>query len=397
MHILITGYFYLPTGMASSARIRNIAYGFKAAGADVSIIALKKNFYEEPEMKIIEEMEQAGITVDYAFDGSESLSLLDKLLIHKRAGDIVKDKTVKLHQQKKIDAVFLYGVAYSLHQPVLKFAKQIGATTLIDIVELRIKMLGIKDYFRDPQTIDIALGSIKTPQQTDIILTISEELYKKHNSKKDKYLLPGIEHWNRKEVTKTNDLNEDKFNLLYIGILSDRDDPAYLIELFKSILSQAPQATLTIVGNYMASKKKDYWVKEMQKKFGDAVYIAGRVTEAEMNRLKSEADGFILTRKNELPEICAFPTRLLEFLKLKKPVFISDVGDIPGYLEHMKEACILNGDLDNDSRNALSIINNKSLANNIGTSGWQKGSEVFNRETHMKNIYTLIKEYASSN
>ncbi|MDF1865108.1 MAG: hypothetical protein P1U70_09755 [Saprospiraceae bacterium] len=44
MNIIITGNFFFPTGMAASARIRNLAKGFRDNGANVYIIATSPPF-----------------------------------------------------------------------------------------------------------------------------------------------------------------------------------------------------------------------------------------------------------------------------------------------------------------------------------------------------------------
>jgi len=391
MHILIVGYFYLPTGMASSARIRNIAYGFTSAGSDVSIVAMKKNYYEEEELSIIKEMENNGISVDYALDETKTFSKFQKIFLYRICGMTFYKKAKNIHKQNPIDAIFLYGVGYSLHNKLIKYAKQINAITILDIVEHRLGMLKLRNFIENPHTLDVIRGALFTPKSVDVVCVISKKLFEIYKSKKHKYLLPGVEEW--KEDAKTECTNNSKgiFNFLYIGILVPRDNPKYLLKLFTEVCRINRDITLTLVGNYMASPQKDYWPNKFKAALGENVVTTGKVTEKQMFESKNEAQAFVLTRANNLPEICSFPTRMLEFLKQQKPTFISDVGDIPRYLDHMIDACILSGELQTDVDNLLKIVNDKSLASKIAMQGYKKGSQHFDRDDHTKNLLEIVK------
>jgi glycosyltransferase involved in cell wall biosynthesis len=79
----------------------------------------------------------------------------------------------------------------------------------------------------------------------------------------------------------------------------------------------------------------------------------------------------------------SFPTRLVEYLRTGRPVFVSDVGDISRYLRNGTEAVLLDP---RDPRRVASAIARVALRADrgaeIGRRGREAGARHFDRRRH---------------
>ena len=83
----------------------------------------------------------------------------------------------------------------------------------------------------------------------------------------------------------------------------------------------------------------------------------------------------------------SFPTRLVEYLKAGRPVFVSDVGDVRTYLRHGVDAFLLDPTSVEAVAGVLeSVILSEDRGYTVGHQGRRTGAALFNREEHARRI-----------
>jgi glycosyltransferase involved in cell wall biosynthesis len=396
MHIVIAGYFYFPTGMAASNRIKNLALGFINSGATVDIIAYKKTYYEQIELDEITYFEHLGIKIDFAIDSDKKRTKWEKAFLNSDASKTIVAKLQLLKEEKGIDMIFLYGDSYLLLNPIINFAKKNNIVTAIDIVEYRVKMFSALYYLSYPMALDILAGNLFLPGKVDLICTITTFLQKKYSKIKPTYLFPSIENWSNTEAN-ARIVEGQPFKFLYIGTLIKRDAPDQLYAIVKALKNMKSNFKLLVVGRFEKNPEGIKWSKIFESQFNDNITLLGEISVKQLKDYVNQADGFILSRQDAITERFSFPTRLVEYLKEAKPVFAASVGDIPKYLTHMKEAILIDPEKPEGCiEDICNVINNREFAYEIGINGFNKGREVFNNITHSKNILQKMSDLKKS-
>ncbi len=396
MKIIILGSYLFPTGIATSARIRNLARGFKEANAEVYIIAGSPPFndhnYSIGEWFDYEE----GIKLYFTSDNKSSFKSikLRKRLIFldcvRKASNVVK----QLIKQDKIDAIFLYEHSYLNYSKIIQTAKKQSIPTILDIVEIPIMKLKFSDLFTHPFQIDAYFSHKKLTPKIDIHSSITTYLQKLYDHTPSiKYLLPSIEAWDAPS-NKPFD-NSEVFTFAYVGALLEKDAPDRLFEFIDSLIDRKIDFKIKIIGRYESTAEGKSWMNKFkaEKRMNDFIVWLGETSDDELMNNLISSDGLILLRQNRIIEEYSFPTRLVEYLKTGNPVFITNKGDIPVYLEHMKNACFINSfDVSKTIDDVIEIIKNRSLAKEIGTNGYQTGRKVFNRKNHAQELINIIEQ-----
>ena len=396
MNILITGSFLFPTGMAASARLRNLAKGFKEAGAKVFVIAssppLSENKYPIKEWIDYEE----EIKLIFASNNKNKFNSkrVRKRLIYIESIKHTATLINHIVGKKKIDAVFLYGRSYLLFNSILKITEKHKIPTILDIVELPTLGLGFYEYLIHPFTLDSYLSHKKIATRVNVIASITtalEKLYDHSTSKK--YLLPSIENWN--EIVPLEIIKNDVYTFSYVGALLEKDAPDKLFQFVKILQEKEIDFKIKIIGRYENTSEGRGWKSkfEAESKFEKHLIWIGETTDEELALHLRSSDGLVLLRQNRKIEEYSFPTRLVEYLKTSKPVFITKKGDIPIYLNHMETACFIDPtNLSNSINDIVEVMRNKNLAKKLGEAGFEVGKEQFNRTVHADQLLTLVRQ-----
>lgn len=396
MNILITGSFLFPTGIAASARLRNLAKGFKEAGANVFVIASSPPFLENkyPIKQWIDYEE--GIKLIFASDNKNKFNnkRVRKRLIYFESIKNTANLLRNFVQENEVDAVFLYGRSYLLFNNILKVTEKYVIPTILDVVELPTLELGFHEYLIHPFTLDSYLSHKKIATRVDVICSITTSLEKLcgHSTSK-KYLLPSIENWN--ETTLVEIYKNDIFTFSYVGALLEKDAPDKLFEFIRLLQEREIDFKIKIIGRYENTSEGRSWKDkfESESNFEKHLIWVGETTDEDLALHLRSSDGLVLLRQNRKIEEFSFPTRLVEYLKTSKPVFITNKGDIPIYLNHMETACFIDPiNLSNSMNDIVEVMQNKNLAKKLGKAGFEVGKKQFNRTFHAAQLLTLVRQ-----
>ncbi|MDF1865107.1 MAG: glycosyltransferase [Saprospiraceae bacterium] len=299
-----------------------------------------------------------------------------------------------LIHQKDIHGLFLYGRSYLTFNGILRKSKKHNIPTILDVVELPTLNIGFHEYIIHPFTLDSYLSfksSSRHVSALSFITTSLQNLYGHVNC--EKYLLPSIESWKLEKVHQQLDNNVFVFS--YVGALLEKDAPNRLYELLKLLCLEQIEFQIKIIGRYEKFSEGRSWKQKFKDvaAFQKHIIWVGEVTDDELAIHLEKSNGLILLRQNRKLEEYSFPTRLVEYLKTSRPVFITDKGDIPIYLEHMKTACFIHpSDMSKSLSDIIKIMSNPSIGEKIGIGGFRIGSELFNRKFHSEKIIKLFQK-----
>jgi len=188
------------------------------------------------------------------------------------------------------------------------------------------------------------------------------------------------------------------FKLLYVGSLTSRDSPSILFDAMRILVRRHLSIQLNIIGRYESISEGRHftYIAQNDPLLRDVVTFLGEISDQELQRHLRCADGLILTRRNAQTEIYSFPTRLVEYLKVGIPVFVSRVGDIPLYLRHMIDAMLISpDDPESIADSVVQLVNYPARAKTIGLQGRSRGQECFNRQIYANRIIEFAKELKS--
>ena len=169
----------------------------------------------------------------------------------------------------------------------------------------------------------------------------------------------------------------------------DRDDPEVLFGALRELRESGLQVRLGIIGRFNQNPQGKVWFQRIDSDdhLRGIVDFIGEVGDAELQGTLISADGLILTRRNSIDEVTSFPTRLVECLKVGRPVFVSAVGDIPLFLSDKRHAVLLPpGNVYGTAMAIRKILCSADRGHQIGIRGRRHASECFDRRLHAKRV-----------
>ena len=106
----------------------------------------------------------------------------------------------------------------------------------------------------------------------------------------------------------------------------------------------------------------------------------GSLGDAALGAHLAASDGLLLTRRPARAEELAFPTRLVEYLRHGRPVFVSDVGDVARYLVSGRDAVLLDAhDAERAAASVAAVAERPDRGASIGLAGRAAGARAFDR------------------
>ncbi|MGN0025097.1 MAG: glycosyltransferase [Candidatus Avelusimicrobium sp.] len=125
-------------------------------------------------------------------------------------------------------------------------------------------------------------------------------------------------------------------NTVFISIarLASEKNPITILQAFCNVYRLHPQARLVFVGEGTERSKLEHFI--FQSGLKDVVLLAGE--QHNINAWLNLADVFMLSSIEE-----SLPLSLLEALQVGLPCIVSNVGDMPLWVEHGKNGFVVNG------------------------------------------------------
>ncbi|MSQ79721.1 MAG: glycosyltransferase [Flavobacteriaceae bacterium] len=171
----------------------------------------------------------------------------------------------------------------------------------------------------------------------------------------------------------------------YIGSFGIKDGVPGMLKAFASASLKMTGLRLKLMGYCENPAAISRLIDQF--KLHDLVEMCGLLTYDEVPAQMASCDLLLVNRINSVYANFGFPTKLAEYLALVIPTIATKVGDVELYLEHKKNAYLINPENDTELANAiLSRYAEYEKWNEMGKNGRQVVVEHFNREVCSKKL-----------
>lgn len=410
-NIVIVGPFWFPHGSASAARIRNYALGLRDCGASVHVIAMAP----PPRLNGVVPrtgLDHEGISYEYVAptdavavgwrDAQRSIPRLRNRLDDKLrwfAGMYAATPFARRRLRERIaaracDLVLVYDRSALRMAPLVRLCRARGVTSVLDVVE-------VNDKLKRPRTSvlywDFEVGRRAIARLFDGLTVISsglEALYRARGCDRT-LIVPSIEEWAAAPARPVEPTGNASFRLTYVGALLPRDAPDLLLDAVRIAAGRGVPVTLDLIGHYAGTERGRRLARLCAEDpvLGRAVRFLGSLGDEALAERLSGSDGLVLTRRKARAEELSFPTRLVEYLRYGRPVFVSDVGDVSRYLRDGSEAVLLHPTDPARVADAITAVaTSDDRGAGIGRRGREAGARSFDRKRHAARLLDFAAE-----
>jgi glycosyltransferase involved in cell wall biosynthesis len=416
VNVTIVGPFWFPRGAASAARVRNFAMGLRECGARVHVISMAPP-PATGDARAAESAAAPGVSCEYVApteaavagwrDAERTVPRLREGLLDKVrwfAGLYAAIPAARRRLRARIDGqqcdlVLAYDRSAIRMTPLARLCRSRGVVSVLDVVEVS-EYLGARPT--SPLYWDAVAGTRTTPRLFDGVSVISaglQALYRERGLGRT-LVIPAIEEWPASSPPAPT--GHPLFHFTYVGKMAPRDEPDLLVEAVRRLSRRGLPLVLDVVGYYEATEPGRRFVALCAEDpdLRRTVRFHGTLGEEDLRRRLAASDALVLTRRKARPEELSFPTRLVEYLRFGRPVLVSDVGDVRGYLQDGTDAVLLDPhdpERIADAMAALALRPDRGLE--IGRRGREAGARAFDRKAHARRLLDfaddLRKEKAS--
>ena len=397
--VVIAGDFQFPFGSAAASRVRNLVGGFVDCGLKGRVLSLI------PQPRNMANMELTGVFQGVHYEhmasclgtsiGANSLRnerAFDKLRWFRRAYSWSREAARRIHQlaaSGECDLLIIYGRSAWRLMPLVWSAHGVGTPILLDVVEGPSNFSGFLGIM-NPIYWDWRAGLHWLPRSVDGAMSISHALADRLRKQGvlHEMIVPSIEDFSDlPSAPKGPGFGE--FKLLYVGSLIARDNPQMLLGIMRNLLDAGAAVKLQIVGKYEHVPEGRQIIHQVRDDaiLRDHIEFLGPLSDQRLAEVRCGADGLVLLRRNSIAEQESFPTRLVEYLKVGRPVCISDVGDVSHYLKNWEHAVLLDPDDQVKASSTIAkLIQSSDRGHSLGLRGRLRAAERFDRRLHAARI-----------
>lgn len=399
MKVVIAGNFWFPHGSASAARVRNLALGLRECGASVHVITMPpypriggtdssgRGTYQgvsyesaSPLVANVDGWRDADHTVPRLRRGlRESVRWFAGLYA---ATPAVCGCIRERIENGECDLVIACDRSAVRMTPLAKTCRAAGVTSILDVVEVSEQMGGSRMsaiYW------DSRRGTRTTPRLFDGLTVITaglDTLYRNQGCA-DRLIVPAIDEWPPAPAPLPT--GNAVFRLTYVGALQPRDAPELLIEALRILCRRRVPIEVEVIGHYEGTAAGTRLARACSEDLdlSRIVRLRGSLSDAALAAHLAGSDGLVLTRRAARTEELAFPTRLVEYLRTARPVFVADVGDVSLYLRDGIDAVLLDPRDPRRVADAIgAVVKQPDRGLEIGKRGREAGRRSFDRRRH---------------
>ena len=399
MNVVMVGQFWFPRGSANAARIRNLALGLRERGARVHVITMVPRPATTSGGSSNGGGDYLGISYECVAPTTAAVSgwrdrdrtvpllrgqLGDKLrwFVGLYAATLFATRRLRERiDRHACDLVFVYDRSALRMTPLVRLCRKRQVPCVLDVTETS-EQFGRR---LSPLYWDVALGARLTPRLFDgltVITTGLETFYRGLGCART-LVLPAVEEW--PPAAPPGPTGNPEFRLAYVGSLLPRDAPEMLLETVRLVAGRGLRLSLHVIGQYEGTERGRRFVRRCASDptLSRLVRFLGTLSDAGLAERLAACDGLVLTRRDARTEVLSFPTRLVEYLRCGRPVFVSDVGDVSRYFRDGHEVVLLDPRDPGRAAAAMAeVISRPDRGASIGRAGREAGARSFDREVH---------------
>lgn len=347
-----------PYGGASANLLRLFALGLTNFDNEVEVILPTGNYYGNKIDKNIKRSGKVGrVLYKHLCFVNHPINYIGKILDNICGFILLIIHLIMNSLKKKLDIMIAYNTTF-FSTLILLITNKLLCKKLVLI---------LPEFFEKPHNNFFSLSSLKwynfylglkyVTKYADgfIVLSSYFERYIREElkSKKNIFIMPNLTDPTGFNLSDIKPYIENKITIGYIGTPPTKDGVTDLIKSFNILNNKYPMTHLLIIGDLTNGKTMVPELKEYAKglKILDNVSFAGLVSHDLVPSLLHSCQILALTRPSGIRSEAGFPTKLGEYFACKKPVVITNVGDIPRYFKNEEHVILV------EPENIESIVN----------------------------------------
>lgn len=185
--------------------------------------------------------------------------------------------------------------------------------------------------------------------------------------------------------------------IAYCGMMNtNKDGVPVLIEAFSKIGEKFPELKLVLIGDIV--KRPIHPDIEMildKESLRDKVVFTGHINNNNMPAYLKGAKLLALSRPDNIQAKGGFPTKLGEYLAARRPVVVTDVGDIPLFIKDNINAFLSKPNAGLFAKKILYVLENYTHSLNVANRGRKLAEKEFNYLNEAKKIAAFITSKSS--
>lgn len=382
-----------PKGGAPANRILSYSKGLKEQGKNIIVYCLRPADRSNSKYNNIPEGEYEGIKYKYIHGTTQwPRSRSQKL-------KTILNKYPKLYHQiisdtksKNIESILISTDDCLLNIELFFLAKRIRSKVFLVVDEY-------PRYIRlnkQPHKTIGKLTNLFRYRLNDGMILITDNLityYKKLASKHTKFYKLPMSVEIQRFANVTPHINDEFQYIVYCGLEPEIDGLDLLLEAFLNIHQDLATVKLLIVGDNPNGLFLQYRKFVKDNNLQDKVLFTGSVSRSEIPGYLHSASLLALTRVNTITAHGGFPTKLGEYLATRKPVLVTNTGEIKSYLTNNQSAFIIEpNDVKAIEDKIKYIVNNYHTAIKVGKEGYKVAMNCFDYKTQAIGLINFIEE-----
>jgi glycosyltransferase involved in cell wall biosynthesis len=376
MKIKIVTYANYPFGGASANFVRLLAKGLFENNSEIKVVLPTGHYFgneRNPNKKKINTFE--GIQYQYLGCKNHPKNVIGKIL--DIAIGFVLPIMHFLNNKNKTDIIILYHISFITILPFL----------IVKIFSKQKLVLVLPEFYEKPQ------GGFYKPQLINwynfyfgikyflgkvdgfIVLTnyLKNYIDKRYGSSSPILIIPNLIDPNVFIFSQSSESDLNTITIGYVGTPTRKDGIDDLIDSFALLANKYNKLRLLIIGDITNGNTIIPALKLRAKNLNieNKIVFTGLVDYHQIPQLLSTCQILALTRPNGIFAEAGFPTKLGEYFSTKKPIVITNIGDIPNYFTNEKELIIVEAEnIDSIVKGFEKIILNLEEAEFIGKRGY---------------------------
>lgn len=382
--IYTTGDF--PYGMAPESLVRQMALGLQSHEVKLKVIRLRGQHYHYNNDTGIE-------TSDFflpRLTTSEIVKIIELFaFLFLISFSVIKNKIIN-----KSDAVILYGVEYFYLIFPFWIACQLTRTKLIRITTDYYKESTVVPvWWKKPKLFFYKFQFAHFDKYLDGIVSLSSFMaeFALQNGVSPKKVIV-IPHFIDTEGFCngiTPGTPSGKSRIGFCGSPNKSNGIYDLIEAFKIVYDEYPNAELFIIGEPTSNDKND--IENSIGPVKDSVKISGLLTRREVPEALLTCHILVNPRISGQFAEAGFPTKLGEYFSTGLPVIATSVGDIKNYFTDKQELLLVSPDKPSELANAIIfLLKNDEISHQIGQRGYEWAKANLDYKTNTSKLLEFI-------
>jgi glycosyltransferase involved in cell wall biosynthesis len=229
------------------------------------------------------------------------------------------------------------------------------------------------------------------------LIVFSSFLKKKYLEKgfKEKriFVQPNLTDFDFWTAVETNEV----YTVGYSGTPGEKDGVVFLFKAL-SVLKEETEINLLVIGDTPFGRSMIPWLEKMCEDLGvrERVSFTGLVEYENVKYHLSKCRIAAITRPDNIQTRAGFPTKLGEYMALKKPVLATDFGEVKAYFEDGKEIIIAeNTDPECIAAKIKWMLQNTDSVDIIAGNGYNRAFNLLEYKSSMTRVISFMNSRLS--